>query len=130
MEKRFRVYDILVVDDEPQTVELLAQYLNEEHNYMVKKAYGGEEALARLKESLPDLIILDLMMPEVDGFEVIRHLKKSDDTKQIPIIIVSAKKLTQEETGYLNSNIEKIIRKGGFSKEDLLKGIKTSLEKI
>jgi DNA-binding response OmpR family regulator len=130
LEKQFHIYNILIVDDEPQAVELLTQYIGEINNYRITKAYGGEEGLSRVKESRPDLIILDLMMPEVDGFEVIRHLKKSEETKDIPIIIVSAKKLTQEEIECLNSNIEKIIRKGDFSKEDLLKDIKRGLEKI
>ena len=70
------------------------------------------------------------MMPEVDGFEVIRHLKKSEKTKDIPIIIVSAKELTQEEVEYLSDNIERIMRKGNFTKEDLLKDITRTLEKI
>ena len=130
LEKRFRIYDIMVVDDEPRNVELLAKFIGQTDHYAVRKAYGGEEALSRVGESRPDLIILDLVMPEVDGFEVIRHLKKSVDTKEIPIIIVSAKKLTREETEYLNSNIEKIIRKGDFSREDLLKDIRRTLEKI
>ncbi len=130
LEKRGRIYDILIVDDEPQAVELLAQYLKEENHYTVRKAYGGKEGLSRIKESLPDLIILDLMMPEVDGFEVIRHLKKTEETKDIPIIIVSAKKLTEEEVEYLNRNIEKIIRKEKFTREYLLKDIKRLLEKI
>ena len=131
LEKRFRIYDILIVDDEPQAVELLAQYLGgETNNYRVAKAFGGKEGLAVVKERRPDLIILDLMMPEIDGFEVIRHLKKSEETKDIPIIIVSAKKLTQEEVEYLNRNIEKIIRKGNFSKQELLKDIKKALDGI
>ncbi len=130
LEEQFRIYDILIVDDEPQAIELLAQYLTAEKRYMVRKAYGGKDGLSRVKEGRPDLIILDLMMPEVDGFEVIRNLKKSEETKDIPIIIVSAKKLTQEEIEYLNNNIEKIIRKGDFSKEELLEDIKRFLEKI
>ena len=130
LEEQFRIYDILIVDDEPQAIELLAQYLTAEKRYMVRKAYGGKDGLSRVKENRPDLIILDLMMPEVDGFEVIRNLKKSEETKDIPIIIVSAKKLTQEEIEYLNNNIEKIIRKGDFSKEELLEDIKRFLEKI
>ncbi len=68
------------------------------------------------------------MMPEVDGYEVIGHLKESEDTRDIPIIIVSAKELTKEEAEYLNGNIEKIIRKEEFSKEDLFKDIKSSGE--
>jgi len=130
LEKHFHVYDILIVDDDPQAVELMAEYLSGEGNDMVRKAYGGEEGLSRVNESRPDLIFLDLMMPEVDGFEVIRHLKKSEKTKDIPIIIAAAKELTQEEAEYLSDNIERIIRKGNFTKEDLLRDIKRTLEKI
>lgn len=130
LEKHFSIYDILIVDDEPQAVELLTQFLSGEGNYMVRKAYGGEEGLSRVNESRPDLMFLDLMMPDMDGFEVIRHLKKSEKTKGIPIIIVSAKELTQEEIEYLSNSIERIIRKGNFTKEDLLRDIKRALEKI
>ena len=130
LEAHFSIYDILIIDDDPQAVALLTQFLSGEGNYMVRKAYGGEEGLSKVSEIRPDLIILDLMMPEVDGFEVIHHLKKTEKTKDIPIIIVSAKELTQEEIEYLNDNIERIIRKGNFTKEDLLKDIKRALEKI
>ena len=130
LERRFSIHEILVIDDDPQAVELMANYLGEGGNYEVRKAYGGEEVLLKLKESRHDLIILDLMMPEVDGFEVIGHLKESEDTRDIPIIIVSAKELTKEEAEYLNKNIEKIIRKGEFSKEDLFKDIKRALDKV
>ena len=100
------------MDDEPPAVEIVAKYLGEGKNYRVRKAYGGEEGLLRVKERRPDLIILDLMMPEVDGFEVIRRLKASEQTKQVPVIIVSGKEMTRGEIAYLNSNIEKIIEKG------------------
>ncbi len=131
LEKRFRIYDILVVDDEPQDVELIAKYLEDENIYEVRKAYGGAEGLGMVEQRRPDLIILGLMMPEVDGFEVICRLKESRQTRDIPIIIVSAKELTNnEEAEYLNKNIEKIIRKGEFSKEDLFKDIKRALDKV
>ena len=124
------IYDVLIIDDDPKAVALLSQYLQEARDYRVRKAYGGKEGLAKVKEQGPDLIILDLMMPEVDGFEVISHLKKSEETKLIPIIIVSGKELTREEVQHLNSNIEKIIRKGDFRKEQLMDDIKDALEKI
>ena len=124
------ICDILIIDDDPKAVALLSQYFQEVDDYRVRKAYGGKEGLAKVKEQGPDLIILDLMMPEVDGFEVISHLKKSEETKHIPIIIVSGKDLTREEVAYLNSKIEKIIRKGDFRKEQLLLDIKKALEKI
>jgi len=96
----------------------------------MRKAYGGEDGIYMAMESQPDLIILDLMMPGTDGFEVIRHLKKFPKTKDIPIIIASSKRLNQEETVFLNDNIEKIVRKGKFKKEDLLEGVKSTLNKI
>jgi len=130
LEKRFQIYDILIVDDEPQVVDLMAKYLEEANNYTVSKAYGGEQGLLMVGESRPDLILLDLMMPDTDGFEVIRRLKKSDETKAIPIIIISAKKLVQEEVAYLSKNIEKIIKKENFTREKFLKDIKDALGKI
>lgn len=130
LEKRFRICDILIVDDDPHAVELLTEYLDREGSYMIRKAYGGEEGLSRVKESRPDLIILDLMMPEVDGFEVIGQLKKAQETSNIPIIIVSAKELTEEEVEFLNSNIEKIMRKDDFSKENLLRDVKRALKEV
>lgn len=129
IEKRFKLYDILVIDDDPRDVAIMTKYL-EEADYLVRKAYGGEEGLIRVIETRPDLIILDLMMPDVDGFEVISRLKKANKTKGIPIIVVSAKKLIPDEVTFLNKNIEKIIKKGNFTREKLLDDIKKALEKI
>jgi len=130
LEKRFKIYDILLVDDDYKIVELLSDYIVEANDYTIRKAYNGKEALSKINRKSPDLIILDLIMPEMDGFEVIENLKKSEKTKDIPVIILSAKKLSQEETAFLNSNIEKIIRKGDFLKDELLGDIKRALEKI
>lgn len=86
--------------------------------------------MARSKHNKPSLIILDLKMPDMDGFEVIRQLKKSDLTKDIPIIIVSGKKLNAEEREFLTSKIESILIKGNFKKQDLLQDIKKMLTKL
>lgn len=120
---------MLIVDDEPQAVEIVAKYLQGK-NYGVRKAYGGEECLLKVRERRPDLIVLDLMMPGVDGFEVIRGLRASEQTKAVPVIIVSAKEMAPDEIAYLNSYIEKIIRKGEFSREELLEDIRKALAGI
>ncbi|MCF8105310.1 MAG: response regulator [Desulfohalobiaceae bacterium] len=127
LKKMRPIFDILIVDDDARAVELLSRYLEEINGYRVRKAYGGQEGLDRVSEQAPDLIILDLMMPEVDGFEVIGRLKQEEPTKHIPIIIVSGKKLTQEEVAWLNSKIENIIQKQQSSREDLLRDIKKAL---
>ncbi|MDD5628198.1 MAG: response regulator [Elusimicrobia bacterium] len=130
MEKRFSTRDVLIVDDDPQAVEFVAKCLGEEKKYGIRKALGGKEALARIMEKRPDLVILDLMMPDIDGFDVIRSLKGSPLTKDIPIIIVSAKSLTHEESEFLNRNISELIRKGAFTREQLFADISKALQKI
>ena len=81
---------ILVVDDFVQNVELLEELLITA-DYDVSAAYDGEEALKKAHEEKPDLILLDIMMPKMDGYEVCEALRNADDTKDIPIIFVTAK---------------------------------------
>ncbi len=81
---------VLIVDDNIDTVELLKKRLKAE-GYNTEEAYDGEEALKKVQERLPDLIVLDLMMPKIDGYEVCRRLKTDERTKLIPIIMLTAK---------------------------------------
>jgi two-component system cell cycle response regulator len=80
---------ILIVDDEPLNVKLLAAILSAD-SYDIISAYNGEQALEKVNEACPDLILLDIMMPGIDGFEVTRRLKGSFETKDIPIILITA----------------------------------------
>lgn len=79
---------ILVVDDEANVVEVLTKKFQAE-GFLVDAAYNGEEALQKIQESKPDLILLDIIMPKLDGISVMQRLKASDDTKDIPIIILT-----------------------------------------
>lgn len=81
---------ILIVDDNIDTVELLTKRFHAE-GYNTSEAYDGEQALQQVGEYQPDLIILDIMMPKIDGYEVCRRLKSSEDTRLIPIIMLTAK---------------------------------------
>ncbi len=80
---------IMVVDDEPDLVTLLRARL-EQREFNVMCAYSGSQALAGLEKQKPDLIILDIMMPKMDGFEVLRRLKAAPETSSIPVILLSA----------------------------------------
>jgi two-component system phosphate regulon response regulator PhoB len=82
--------NILVVDDEEDILELVRYNLSKE-GYEITCVLSGEEALARAKSNRPDLILLDLMLPGVDGFEVCKLLKRADETAQIPIVMLTAK---------------------------------------
>jgi len=81
---------ILVVDDEPDVVEVVSCRLLKE-GYEVIKAYDGQEALMRIKDSDPDVILLDLTMPKFNGFDVIKEVRTKYTNKWMPIIIISAK---------------------------------------
>lgn len=114
---------ILVVDDDPQTVRLLSTVLTSD-GYEVLKVYGGSEAIETAVSQSPDLIILDMMMPQVDGFQVIQRLTGDPRTCDIPIVICTALDLTNEDRDRLNGQIQSIIRKTGNVKEELLAAIK------
>ncbi len=91
---------IMVVDDEPDLVTLLCARL-EQREFNVMCAYSGLQALADLEKQKPDLILLDIMMPKMDGFEVLRRLKAAPETSSIPVILLSAlNQLKDISTGY------------------------------
>jgi two-component system sensor histidine kinase/response regulator len=81
--------EILVVDDTPDNLRLLSAILTR-HNYEVRKALNSTQAIASAKAEIPDLILLDIKMPEMDGFEVCAELKQDVHCKNIPIIFISA----------------------------------------
>ena len=110
---------VLVVDDEPNAVDLLTQILQDE-DYQVKGAYSGEEALRVLEAAPQDIIILDLLMPGMDGFEVIQTVKANASWRNIPIIVVTAKDLSDADWKFLRQSVDKIIQKSGLSEENLM----------
>ncbi|WP_269850497.1 response regulator [Methanosarcina horonobensis] len=116
-------FSVLMVDDEKSAVELVTSMLNEKE-FNVLKAYGGQEAIDIAFKELPNLIILDLMMPDISGYDVIKALKSRPDTIDIPIIICTAKDLDPYEIKELDKNVSSIMHKGMFTKDDLLKCIK------
>ena len=111
---------VLVVDDKPQTVELLTDELQAE-GFNVLKAYGGQQGIDLALEKHPDVIILDLMMPEVSGFDVVQQLREHSEAMKIPILIFTAKDLTEEDRQRLKGHVKMIASKSGSGKEDLLR---------
>jgi signal transduction histidine kinase/CheY-like chemotaxis protein/HAMP domain-containing protein len=112
--------EILIVEDsEPSIIQIREMLV--EVGYLVKVARNGKEALDELKVSIPDAVILDLMMPEIDGFEVLKQLRSLKETQLLPVLILSAKHVTHEELSFLKgNNIHQLIQKGDVNKKDLL----------
>ena len=110
---------VLAVDDEPSNVERIAALL-EPVGFSVLKAYGGAGAIEMARAQLPDLILLDLMMPEVNGFDVVSELKSDPKTSEIPILIVTAKDLDARDKHQLNGQVAAVLQKGSTAGVELL----------
>jgi signal transduction histidine kinase/DNA-binding response OmpR family regulator len=110
---------VLVVEDDPNSRQMLRRMLERE-GWGVREAVDGREALQAIQEEAPRLILLDLMMPEIDGFEVLAHLKQHDTWSNIPIIVITAKDLTNDDRIRLTGRVERIIQKGAYQRGDLL----------
>ena len=111
---------VLIVEDNESSVIQVKSIL-ESGGFMVDVARDGEKALDYIKQRIPDGIILDLMMPGVDGFEVLEELRSTKDTAGIPVLILTAKDLTPDDLNRLSANnIQQLIQKGDVNREDLL----------
>ena len=111
---------ILLVEDTEASV-IQVKLLLENEGFTIDVASGGKEAIEYLRNNIPDGIILDLMMPEVDGFEVLSHIRRLDTHKDIPVLILTAKDLSIKEISNLKSNnVYQIIQKGDVDRKDLL----------
>jgi CheY-like chemotaxis protein len=107
---------VLVIDDDPDAVELVAARILGVAS-TVLRAHGGREGIAAARQKLPDIIVLDLMMPEVNGFDVVEALSEQPDTARIPILIVTAKQITAEDRIKLNGSVTAIMEKTEFSRQ-------------
>jgi CheY-like chemotaxis protein len=104
---------VLVVDDDPKALELTALHIEGLAGAVIK-AYGGREAIDIAQKELPDLIVLDLMMPDVNGFDVVAALHESPDTASIPIVVVTSKQISSEDRAKLDGYVRTIMGKAGF----------------
>ena len=120
---------ILIVEDDETTREMLKKSL-ETNDFKVRSAYNGKEALEKVKSAKPGLILLDLMMPEMDGFEFAEKLRENKDWLDIPVVVITAKDLTKEDHKRLKGNVEAIMQKGSYNKNDLLTEIGDRIKKL
>src|SRR5262249_34775601 len=114
---------VLMVEDDPDQRARARGWLNGQH-WVVQEAANGREALARLREDKPDLILLDLMMPEMDGFQVVAALQKEPGWRDIPVIVITSRDLDAEERKRLNSGVQSVLVKETFRPADLVERIR------
>ncbi len=109
----------MVVDDDAHAVEILRRQLTN-GGYEVLSAYGGQDAVLMARNFHPELILLDLMMPDFSGFDVVEALQSDRSTNAIPVIVLTAKVITTEDRHRLNGSILQILEKAGFQSDRFL----------
>ncbi len=119
---------ILIVDDDPGVLEMHSQIVRGQFpQYQILLAANGKEALLLLQTSKPDLVLLDLMMPELDGFGVLEAMQKMETACNIPVIVLSAREIGEEEMARLNRSVASVLRKGVFTAPETLEHIRDAL---
>ncbi|WP_193771310.1 cache domain-containing protein [Candidatus Magnetaquicoccus inordinatus] len=117
---------ILLADDDELNRKIIRRLLEQQH-WQVIEAHNGKEALQILADFIPDLFLLDLMMPEMDGFAVVEALQQKEEWRSIPVVLITAKDLSPEDVQRLHEGIEHTIQKGSCSQEELLNQIQRLL---
>jgi len=120
-----RFPNVAIVDDSADARRLIRRILQSQGNFTIHEAENGKQALKLFEKEPPDLIILDLMMPEMDGFAVLDALKAKPETAEIPVIVSTAKELTPEEKNKLKGQIQALMQKGDFLSDEFLEEVRT-----
>jgi PAS domain S-box-containing protein len=110
---------VLIVEDDPPTRRLMRRLLERE-GWRVREAENGRVALERVAEAAPALILLDLMMPEMDGFEFAAELRRRASWRQIPVVVVTAKEITADDQRRLVGSVDRVLQKGAHTHDELL----------
>lgn len=115
-----RVRRVAIIEDNLDAARLLRRVLQAHGEYQIDEAHDGRTGLEMMRRQPPDLVLLDMMMPELDGFGVLDGLKEDERLKDVPVIVVTAKELTAAEQRRLEGRVKGLLRKGSFLSTDLL----------
>jgi DNA-binding response OmpR family regulator len=117
---------VVCIEDELEMIELVKLILDR-NKFEVTGAVGGQEGLDKIIEIKPDLVLLDLMMPEMDGFQFITELHNTADWQSIPIVVITAMDLTTSDRMRLNGYVQQILQKGAYSRDELLDEVRAQV---
>jgi CheY-like chemotaxis protein len=117
---------LLLVEDDRDIRDLMRQALGSA-GWAITEAENGRIGLERMAEARPDAILLDLVMPEMDGFEFLAAVRARAEWRRVPVLVVTGRDLTDDDRKRINGGVERIIQKGGYAGEDLLREVASAL---
>jgi CheY-like chemotaxis protein len=121
--------EVLVVEDDANTRGMLARVLAKA-GWAVVEAEDGQQGLAALQANTPQLILLDLMMPVMDGFEFLREVRSRAEWRDVPVIVITAKDLTKADHRLLSERVERVLTKGVYSRDELIEVVRAALGQV
>ncbi|MCA9913064.1 MAG: response regulator, partial [Anaerolineae bacterium] len=111
---------VIIIEDNRASARLMSRIVESRKNSEVYLAHNGAIGLEMVRTVKPDLVITDLMMPELDGFGVVEAIRADDDLKNIMIVVVTAKDLTAKERDFLEDRADMVLQKGSFITDDFM----------
>ncbi|MBK9927031.1 MAG: GAF domain-containing protein [Anaerolineales bacterium] len=124
------IHEVLVIDDDPNDLRLIEKLLNQDGKYKTTLAEGGRKGWELINTHAPDAIILDIFMPEMDGFTILEKLREDPTLRDIPVLVVSGGGLTNEQQKQLADYGQRLIAKGSLKENDLISSIESALRRI
>jgi CheY-like chemotaxis protein len=124
------IHEVLVIDDDPNDLRLIEKILNQHGHYKLTLAEGGRKGWEAINQGAPDAIILDLFMPDMDGFTILEKLRENSTLQNIPVLVVSGGGLTNEQHQQLNDFGQRLITKGSLSENQLIESIENALKRL
>ena len=118
---------ILVIDDDSTTRIILRKMLVKD-GWRVDEAENGKVAIDQIKKEKPELILLDLLMPVMDGFKFLKVIKTEETFIDIPIIVITSKDLTADDYSFLTANVDKVIQKGDYTRKEIINRIDVAIK--
>jgi len=128
--KHGKIREVLVIDDDPNDLRLIEKILKENSQYKAILAEGGRKGWDSINTKPPDAIILDIFMPDMDGFTILEKLREDPSLRDIPVLVVSGGGLTNEQQKQLADYGQRLIAKGSLAEDDLILSIENALKRI
>ena len=124
------IHDVLVIDDDPNDLRLIEKILKQHGQFNAILAEGGRKGWEAINNNAPDAIILDIFMPDMDGFTILEKLREDSSLRDIPVLVVSGGGLTNEQQKQLTDYGQRLITKGSLKEGDLISSIEEALRRI
>jgi CheY-like chemotaxis protein len=124
------IHEVLVIDDDPDDLRLIEKILSQHGDYKLILAEGGRKGWEAINRKTPQAIILDLFMPEMDGFTILEKLRENSILRDIPVLVVSGGGLTSEQQRQLDEFGQRLITKGSLNESQFIETIENALERL